>query len=280
MFSALRASPPARCAISSSTSAGTSASSSAAPRRTTARSVSARVRLELVDLRPREQRRVDLEVRVLGRRADQRQQAVLDAGQQRILLRLVEAVDLVEEEDRPPAARAEPFARLLRAPARTFATVAETAESSSNSAPVVCATIRASVVFPEPGGPNRISDGTRSCSIARRSARPGPTTCSWPTKSSSVVGRSRWASGAEDCRRLPAASLKRSLTPEVCSRRWRRSDERGLERRQLRADRRSLRARAGSPHEHCSRRAPTSACSTSQPAPARSRSAPLAPERR
>ncbi len=36
---------------------------------------------------------------------------------------------------------------------RTFATVADTAESSSNSAPVVCATIRASVVLPEPGGP-------------------------------------------------------------------------------------------------------------------------------
>ena len=33
------------------------------------------------------------------------------------------------------------------------ATVADTAESSSNSAPVVCATIRASVVLPEPGGP-------------------------------------------------------------------------------------------------------------------------------
>ena len=36
---------------------------------------------------------------------------------------------------------------------RTCATVAETAESSSNSAPVVAATIRASVVLPEPGGP-------------------------------------------------------------------------------------------------------------------------------
>jgi len=32
-------------------------------------------------------------------------------------------------------------------------TVAETAESSSNEEPVVAATIRASVVFPDPGGP-------------------------------------------------------------------------------------------------------------------------------
>ena len=36
---------------------------------------------------------------------------------------------------------------------RTSFTVAETAESSSNAAPVVAATMRASVVFPEPGGP-------------------------------------------------------------------------------------------------------------------------------
>ena len=37
--------------------------------------------------------------------------------------------------------------------------MAETAESSSNSAPVVCATMRASVVLPLPGGPKRIIDG-------------------------------------------------------------------------------------------------------------------------
>ena len=57
-------------------------------------------RPQLVELRAREQRRVDLEVGVLGRRADQRQQALLDRRQQRVLLGLVEAVDLVEEEDR------------------------------------------------------------------------------------------------------------------------------------------------------------------------------------
>ena len=36
---------------------------------------------------------------------------------------------------------------------RTWDTVAETAESSSNAAPVVFAITRASVVFPLPGGP-------------------------------------------------------------------------------------------------------------------------------
>ena len=67
------------------------------------------MRLELVDLRAREQRRVDLEVGVLGRRADQRHEAGLDTRQQCVLLRLVEAVDLVEEEDRPASAAAKPL---------------------------------------------------------------------------------------------------------------------------------------------------------------------------
>ena len=64
-------------------------------------------RLQLDDLAAGEERRVDLEVRVLGRRADQRHEPFLDGGQQRVLLRLVEAVDLVEEEDRPLAVAAE-----------------------------------------------------------------------------------------------------------------------------------------------------------------------------
>ena len=76
-----------------------------------AEQVVVRVRLELVELRAREERRVDLEVRVLGRRADQRDHALLDRRQQRVLLRLVEAVDLVEEEDRALPVRAEPLAR-------------------------------------------------------------------------------------------------------------------------------------------------------------------------
>jgi hypothetical protein len=68
-------------------------------------------RLQFVDLRAREEGRVDLEVRVLGRRADQRQRPLLDRRQERVLLRLVEAVDLVEEEDRPPPMRAEALPR-------------------------------------------------------------------------------------------------------------------------------------------------------------------------
>ena len=65
---------------------------------------------------PREQGRVDLEVRVLGGRADQRDQPRLDGRQQRVLLRLVEAVDLVEEEDRPLAAARPAGRRPRRSP--------------------------------------------------------------------------------------------------------------------------------------------------------------------
>ena len=111
MFSAVRASPPERCAISSTTSSDAAAPTSARPRRTTTVDLLGRQRLELVHLRAGDERGVDLVVRVLGRRADQRHEALLDARQQRVLLRLVEAVDLVEEEDRAPAGRAEPLPR-------------------------------------------------------------------------------------------------------------------------------------------------------------------------
>src|SRR5215210_7876615 len=62
-----------------------------------------------------------------------------------------------------------------------------------------------------------MADATRSSAIASRRADPSPTTWSWPTKSSRLEGRKRWASGATSARRSSAASAKRSLTPEVCS---------------------------------------------------------------
>lgn len=48
---------------------------------------------------PGQQRGDDREVRVLGGRRDQGHPAVLDRGEQGVLLGLAEAVDLVEEED-------------------------------------------------------------------------------------------------------------------------------------------------------------------------------------
>src|SRR5262245_21101840 len=56
-----------------------------------------------------------------------------------------------------------------------------------------------------------MSEPTRSCSIASRSAEPSPSTCSCPTNSSSEAGRTRKASGATVDARSRAASEKRSL---------------------------------------------------------------------
>ena len=70
-----------------------------------------------------------------------------------------------------------------------------TAEKLMNSAFVFSAMIRASVVFPTPGGPQKIMEEMRSCSISLRSTLPGPVTCVCPAKSSSVFGRRRSARG-------------------------------------------------------------------------------------
>ena len=73
-------------------------------------------------------------------------------GQQRVLLGLVEAVDLVDEEDRAAAPR-ERRSRARSSTSRTSARPTWTAESSSKAASACSATIRASVVLPVPGGP-------------------------------------------------------------------------------------------------------------------------------
>ena len=67
-------------------------------------------RFEDVDLRPRQQRRVHLERRILGGGADQHDVSGFDPRQKGVLLRLVEAMDLVDEEERALAAAT---ARLL-----------------------------------------------------------------------------------------------------------------------------------------------------------------------
>src|SRR6266550_582522 len=56
--------------------------------------------------------------------------------------------------------------------------------------------MRASVVFPEPGGPQKMHDPRSPRRISSPSALPGPSRCSWPRNSSSVVGRMRAARGS------------------------------------------------------------------------------------
>src|SRR5437588_668434 len=69
---------------------------------------------------------------------------------------------------------------------RISATLLSTPLSRSNFAWVISAMTWASVVLPVPGGPDRITEGNRSASMARRKSFPGPRMCSCPTNFSSV----------------------------------------------------------------------------------------------
>jgi len=70
-----------------------------------------RERLQHIDRGTREQRRVHLERGVLGGRAGEGEQAAFHVRQKRVLLRLVEAVHLIDEND--GALRREAVPRLL-----------------------------------------------------------------------------------------------------------------------------------------------------------------------
>ena len=69
-------------------------------------------RLQAPDTHPREQSRVHFEVWVLRRGSDQRDRAVLDVRQEGVLLGLVEAMDLVEEQDGALLVESEAILRL------------------------------------------------------------------------------------------------------------------------------------------------------------------------
>ena len=176
MLSAARPSPPAACGDRRRARPRPGvACSSAAPRSTSCASDRGRWRHELVELAAREQRRVDLEVRVLGGRADQRDQARLDRRQQRVLLRLVEAVDLVQEEDRAPAV-GRPAARAPRSSTRAHVGHAGLHRRELHELGCRWRGRRSAPAWSCrcPAAPKKIIDGTRSAAIARRSAALGP----------------------------------------------------------------------------------------------------------
>ena len=79
---------------------------------------------------------------------------------------------------------------------RTSATPSLVAERLVGTARTAAAMTAASVDLPEPGGPQRSSDGVSPRSRRRRSGAPGPMSASCPTTSSIVAGRIRAASGA------------------------------------------------------------------------------------
>ena len=120
MPSPLRASPSAARAMASRASESTSSSrwprprssSSSAERRISATSSGER-RLQGEHRGPGEERSHDLEARILGRGPDQDDGATLHVGKKSVLLRLVEPVDLVAEEDRASVRGPPPLLRLL-----------------------------------------------------------------------------------------------------------------------------------------------------------------------
>jgi len=85
-----------------------------------------------------------------------------------------------------------------------------TAEIGARRAPTWVASMWASVVFPVPGGPQRISDGSDFPAAMRASSLPGPRRCPWPANSSKVFGLIRSASGWPT-RRLRALERNRSM---------------------------------------------------------------------
>lgn len=80
------------------------------------------------------QRSIDLEERVLGGGSDQRQRAVLDGRQERVLLRLRKSVNLVEEQNRAPSMLTEPLTCTLDRFANIFDTGSDGAQLFERSA--------------------------------------------------------------------------------------------------------------------------------------------------
>ena len=129
-------------------------------------------RLQHIDARPRQQRVVDFERRVLGGGADEDQRAVLDVGQKGVLLRLVEAMHLIEKQHR--VARAAQAARLLDHRADILDAGQHGRQRDEFAHVRRWRPGAPSVVLPVPGGPHRIIECGWPDSSARRSGAPAP----------------------------------------------------------------------------------------------------------
>ena len=230
MFSAERASPPARAGDQRAPARpGRPRRRTAAPRCDDDGDLLVGQRLERVELHPRHQRRVDLEVRVLGRRPDQRHEPLLDRRQERVLLRLVEAVDLVEEEDRALPVRAEALAgacRARRAPRRPWPrlpTAPRTRRRCARrrSAPAWSCRSRAARRRPSSRrGPARSRAGAPSARRARAAGR--------RTRRASPAARAARAAPRPDMRSC-AASANRSPIAAKYAQHVSRREQTGLE---------------------------------------------------
>ena len=131
------------------------------------------MRLERQHPSARQQSSIELEGRVLRRRADQNDRAVFHDRQEAVLLGAVEAMDLVDEQQGLPAGhapRAGRFEHSFRS-----ATPEKIAEICSKGKACSRRTSsRATVVLPVPGGPQKIIEPSEPDAIIRAEHRPHP----------------------------------------------------------------------------------------------------------
>ena len=125
------------------------------------------MRLERQHAGARQKSGIELEGRVLRRRADQNDRAVFHDRQEAVLLGAVEAMDLVDEQ-----AASAGRTCAARGPIRTLffrsATPEKIAEICSKARPASPESSRATVVLPVPGGPQKIIEPSEpACDHAR-----------------------------------------------------------------------------------------------------------------
>ena len=130
-------------------------------------------RMEHQHARARQQRGVELERRIFGGGADQHHGAVFHHRQKRILLRAVEAMHLVDEQQRALARSRAARAR-RRTPSSGRRRRKTPRKSARNAARWHRASSRATVVLPVPGGPQKISEPSVRVASIRVSAPSGP----------------------------------------------------------------------------------------------------------
>ncbi len=159
------------------------------------------------------ERAVELEGRVLGGGADQHDRAVLDIGQEAVLLGAVEAMDLVDEQQRALARRAALAAppRIScadRRRRRTPPTAARTASPWPRRAGGRWWSCRSPAV---PTGSSR----TSRCAATMRPIGPSaPSRWSCPTTSASASGRSRSAQRVAARKRRARPARPALTTPQ------------------------------------------------------------------
>ncbi len=198
--SALRASPSdasARSSIPSRSSVQRSASprsGSWSARSNERRDGVRRERLQREDACPRAQRPDDLEGGVLGRRTDQLHEPRLHVGEERVLLRLVPAVDLVDEEHGAATLVARGAGLVERLPQ-----IRDPRHHRGELHEVAVALRRDEPRERRLAAPGRTQKRKLAVDCSPRFFRNqlfGASSSSWPTTSSRVRGRMREASGS------------------------------------------------------------------------------------